>query len=313
MNIQHLRYAVEVEKTRSVTEAAENLYMSQPNLSRSIRELEGALGITIFDRTPKGLLPTAQGEEFLHYARSILAQFDELTEHYCRRENAARVMRLSVPRSSYIAEAFARFARMADPGLTLDYKETNALRSIRNVTEDGYDLGIVRYQIDYEKYFTDTFREKGLQYRELWSFRYLAMLGVGHPAARKPMIAMADLADSIAVVQGDTYVPSLPRENSQNTENAGRSIRLYDRTSQFELVSALPLAYAWVAPVPENMLSRYRLTLRPCEDRAARHRDMLIYRKQYILSPMDELFLEQLSRVQAELSEAPGRRVPSSV
>ena len=165
-----------MEKTRSITEAAENLYMSQPNLSRAIRELEGVLGISIFDRTPKGILPTAQGEEFLHYARSILSQFDEMTERYTRREGASRVLRLSVPRSSYIAQAFTRFARLADPGLTLDYKETNALRSIRNVTEDGYDLGIVRFQADYEKYFVDTFREKGLQYRELWSFRYLALM-----------------------------------------------------------------------------------------------------------------------------------------
>ena len=303
MNIQHLRYAVEVEKTRSITEAAENLYMSQPNLSRAIRELEGVLGIVIFDRTPKGILPTAQGEEFLHYARSILSQFDEMTERYTRREGSGRILRLSVPRSSYIAQAFTRFTRLADPELTLDYKETNALRSIRNVTEDGYDLGIVRYQADYEKYFMDTFREKGLQYRELWSFRYLALMRADHPAARKPSVLMADLADSLAVTQGDVYVPSLPMENQEHEGVASRVVRVYDRTSQLELVSALPRAFAWVAPIPREVLDRYRLTLRPGADQAAQHRDVLIYRRQYILSPMDELFLEQLSAVQSELSD----------
>ena len=302
MNIQHLRYAVEVEKARSITEAAENLYMSQPNLSRAIRELESVLGITLFDRTPKGILPTAQGEEFLHYARSILAQFDEMTERYTKKVGGCRVLKLSVPRSSYIAQAFSRFAQLADPDLTLDYKETNALRSIRNVAEDGYDLGIVRYQADYEKYFTDTFRDKGLQYRELWSFQYLALLRVDHPAARKALVTMKDLADSIATIQGDVYVPSLLRENRENPGEACRAIRVYDRTSQLELISTLPRAYTWVAPVPQDVLTRYHLTLRPCEDNASRHRDVLIYRKQYILSPMDELFLEQLSRVQAELS-----------
>ncbi len=302
MNIQHLRYAVEVEKTRSITEAAENLFMSQPNLSRAIRELEGVLGITIFDRTPKGILPTAQGEEFLHYARSILAQFDQMAEHYARKEGAGGVLRLSVPRSSYIAQAFARFAQLADPTLTLDYKETNALRAIRNVAEDGYDLGIVRYQADYEKYFTDTFREKGLQFRELWTFRYLAMLRVDHPAARKQAVTLADLTDSIAIRQGDLYVPSLPRERYGEVNASARSIQLYDRTSQFELVAALPRAYAWVAPVPAEMLARYRLTLRPCVDYSARHKDVLIYRRQYMLSPMDELFLAQLAQVQEELA-----------
>ena len=302
MNIQHLRYAVEVEKTRSITEAAENLYMSQPNLSRSIRELESVLGIAIFDRTPKGILPTAQGEEFLHYASSILAQFDEMTERYSKKEFHRHTLRLSVPRSSYIAQAFARFAQLADPALTLDYKETNALRSIRNVTEDGYDLGIVRYQADYEKYFMDTFREKGLQYRELWSFRYLAMLRVDHPAARKDTVTLNDLSDSVSIVQGDLYVPSLPRENRENVDHTTRMIQLYDRTSQFELVASLPRAYAWVSPVPQEMLSRYHLTLRPCLDYPARHKDVLIYRKQYMLSPMDDLFLEQIASVQAELA-----------
>ena len=55
MNILHLKYAVEVAKTRSISKAAENLYMGQPNLSRAIKELEESLGITIFRRTTKGI------------------------------------------------------------------------------------------------------------------------------------------------------------------------------------------------------------------------------------------------------------------
>ena len=64
MNTQHLRYAVEVEKAASITQAAENLYMSQPNLSKAIKELEAHLGIWIFRRTPKGMVPTARDRCF---------------------------------------------------------------------------------------------------------------------------------------------------------------------------------------------------------------------------------------------------------
>ena len=299
MNIQHLRNAVEVEKTRSITEAAENLYMSQPNLSRSIRELESLLGISIFDRTPKGIVPTAQGEEFLHYARGILAQFDEMTARYQSKDGQGAVFKLSVPRASYIARAFARFAGKVGSGVTLDYKETNALRSICNVTEDGYDLGIVRYQASYEKYFLDTFREKGLQYRELWSFRYLAMLRADHPAAAKPTVLPEDLRDSVEVCQGDLYVPSLPKEALLPDGDSPRRVYVYERASQFELLSSLPRAYMWVSPVPADLLARYGLTLRPSTD--VRHKDVLIYRKKYMLSPTDELFLAELAVVQSEL------------
>jgi DNA-binding transcriptional LysR family regulator len=85
MNLLHLKYAVEVERTRSITQAAANLYMGQPNLSRAIKDLEESIGITIFKRTSKGIVPTAEGEEFLAYARNILSQVDEIESIYKRK------------------------------------------------------------------------------------------------------------------------------------------------------------------------------------------------------------------------------------
>ena len=80
MNIIHLKYAVEIEKTRSISKAAENLFMAQPNLSRAIKELEESIGIAIFNRTPKGITVTPDGEEFLHHARKILRQVEEMEQ-----------------------------------------------------------------------------------------------------------------------------------------------------------------------------------------------------------------------------------------
>ena len=78
MNLLHLKYAVEVEKTGSINKAAENLYMNQPNLSRAIKELENSIGITIFERSARGMSITAEGEEFLRYAKKIISQVDEI-------------------------------------------------------------------------------------------------------------------------------------------------------------------------------------------------------------------------------------------
>lgn len=58
MNLSYLKYAVEVEKTGSITKAAQNYYMNQPHLSKIIRELERDLGCPIFDRTSRGMIPT---------------------------------------------------------------------------------------------------------------------------------------------------------------------------------------------------------------------------------------------------------------
>ena len=64
MNTLHLKYVAEVAKTGSITQAAENLFMAQPNLSKAIKELEETLGISIFRRTSKGVVLTEKGEEF---------------------------------------------------------------------------------------------------------------------------------------------------------------------------------------------------------------------------------------------------------
>ena len=61
MNLTHLKYAVEVEKTGSITRAADNLFMGQPNLSKAIKELEQQVGIAIFRRTSRGVAPTRKG------------------------------------------------------------------------------------------------------------------------------------------------------------------------------------------------------------------------------------------------------------
>ena len=85
MNLVHLKYAVEVAETGSINKASEKLYVSQPNLSRAIKELEASLGVTIFDRSAKGMVLTPDGEVFVRYARSILRAEGELCDRRIRR------------------------------------------------------------------------------------------------------------------------------------------------------------------------------------------------------------------------------------
>ena len=78
MNLLHMKYAVTVAETGSINRAAEKLFVGQPNLSRAIKELEGSLGVTLFERSARGMVPTPQGGVFLRYAKAILQQVDEV-------------------------------------------------------------------------------------------------------------------------------------------------------------------------------------------------------------------------------------------
>ena len=126
LNILHFKYAVEIAKTKSISKAAENLYMGQPNLSRAIKELEEHLGITIFRRTSRGITVTAEGEEFLQYANRIIAQVEQVEDIYINGKRKKKQFSVSVPRTTYIAQAFTEFCKQmstTDPA-EFFYKET---------------------------------------------------------------------------------------------------------------------------------------------------------------------------------------------
>ena len=295
MNTMHFKYAVEVERTRSITQAAENLFMAQPNLSKAIKELEDTLGITIFERTPKGVTPTPKGAEFLGYAKNVLEQLDRMEQLYMP-ENADRQrFRISIPRGSYISHAFTRFVAEldADKEIDVNVQETNSMQTIANVADGQFDLGIIRYQIDYENYFLDYLEEKSLKYEPIWEFEYLALMSKKHPLAAEEKLIYEELSQYIEIVHGDTIVPYLPANKIRRTE-AKKRIYVYERCSQFDMLSHIPKTYMWVSPIPDNFLKLYGLVQRKCRVANHKYKDLLIYPKGYSFTLLDKKFIDQL-------------------
>ncbi len=300
MNLMHLKYAVEIAKVGSLNKAAENLYMGQPNLSRAIKELESSLGITIFERSAKGMFPTAAGEEFLRYAGKILREIDEIENLYKNNETRIQQFSISVPRASYIAHAFSEFSRKIDMNkpAELFYKETNSMRAIKNIVEAGYNLGIVRYATMHDRYFKEMIQEKGLQYETITEFSYCLVMSQKHPLAACEEISFADLRMYMEIAHADPFVPSLPMSIVRKEElpqDVDKRIFVFERASQYELLAANTNTFMWVSPVPQETLDRYGLVQKVCRENTKRYKDILIYKKHYRLSPLDNAFIEELS------------------
>lgn len=310
-NIQHLRYAVEVAKTGSISRAAENLFMGQPHLSKAIRELEDDMNITIFRRTPKGVEPTEQGEQFIEYARRILEQVDELEALY--KPSGVKKFSLSLPRASYAAFAFAEFAAELDDaeGLDIKYRETNSTQVIKDVGDAVSNLGILRCQREHEKYFLRTLEERSLGCEPVWEFEYLALMSRAHPLAHRPELKYGELRLYTEIVHDDNSIPAMPvseaRVLAQKHEKK-KKIAVYERGIQFELLCRVPSTYIWVSPMPRETLDRFGLVQKRCSDADNAFRDFLIFRRNYRFTSEDELFVKKLretvAKVKAETEPA---------
>ena len=298
MNVLHMKYAVEVARIGSLNKAAEKLYIAQPNLSRAIKELESSLGITIFDRSAKGMVLTPAGEEFINYAKNILKQIDEVELIYKQGSPKKQKFSISVPRACYISDAFAQFSKNIEGGMAeIFYKETNSQRTINNVLNNDYKLGIIRYAENYDKYFKDLLEEKGLSYEMVAEFSYVLIMSRDNPLAEKEDITFEDLPPFIEIAHADPYVPSLPLSKVVKEElpdNIDRRIFIFERASQFDLLSENPETFMWVSPASEKVLQRYNLVQRQCADNRKIYKDVLIYKNGYRFSKLDNCFITAL-------------------
>lgn len=302
MNLSYLKYAVEVEKTGSITKAAQNYYMNQPHLSKIIRELERDLGCPIFDRTSHGMVPTRRGEEFLRYAKAILIQEEQIEALCVKNSERILTVSISVPRAAYISYAFADFLKSikAFPAVSLQYMETNSRDTIRNVSSRAFDLGIIRCQSLYESYYMKMLQDENLDWKVLWDFSCNVLMSPDHPLAEKDALTYLDFADCLEIVQGDIKNPSFTFETQDASATGGNSrktISIYDRGSQFELLRQIPGTYMWTSPMPGSSLASNCLIQRPCSYPGNLHKDVLIYRNGYRHSREEGEFLHCLARM----------------
>lgn len=306
MNLLYLKYAVEVAACGSINKAAEKLYIGQPNLSRAIKELESSLGVAIFDRSAKGMEVTPDGEVFLGYAKSILAQVDEVESLFRRGAAKKLSFSLSCPRASYIGEAFASFSKLlaSDCEFKLFYKENGPTDAIRSVLSEDYRLGIIRYPAHFDRYYKTMLDEKALNYELVAEFKYRLLVSRDSPLAKLRSVSFADLSDKIEIAHADSSAGSLPLSEVKKAElpdDIRRRICVFERASQFELLSENPETFMWVSPVSEKLLERYGLVLLDCGENTKLYKDVMIYRSDYRLTEPDKLFISELCRAKREI------------
>ena len=298
MNLMHVKYAVEVARLGSLNKAAESLMIAQPNLSRSIKELEAELGITIFQRSAKGMILTAEGEEFMDTARDILHRIEMLERSYRDGSHKKRKFSITVPRAFYISAALAEFSKtLGDGDVEIYYKETNSKRTINSILEKEYRMGIIRYSDGYDKYYKNLFEEKGLYSELVAEFSYVLVMSREHPLANKTDINYADLSSYIEIAHADPYVPSIPTSKvfrEELPDNVGKRIFVFERASQYDLLSENPRTFMWVSPLSDKVLDRYGLVQREVKGNKRVYKDVLIYHKGYKLTKIDKEFMTAL-------------------
>ena len=304
MNTTYLNYALEIERVGSISQAAQNLYMAQPNLSKAIRELEKELGFTIFKRTAKGVRSTEAGTEFLYHARQIMEQVGAVERISQRIGTDKLKYKISIPRGSYIVDGFTSFLSELEleKGMEVTINETNALGTISNVADRGYNLGIIRYQMLDETHYLTMLKNNHLTYETIWEFEYVLVMSKNHPLANKETITPEDLSEYTKITHGDIELPHVRRINHEAEMTPRNVIYVYERGSQFDLLTNVPTTYMWVSPIPQKLLDKLQLVQRICRAEDNLYKDVMIFREDYHITEYDRLFQKKIYESKVDVS-----------
>lgn len=300
MNIQYLKYVVEVDKMGSINKAAKNLYMGQPNLSATIKELEKDLGISIFYRSKKGVFPTKEGEKFLVYAKKIISDINQLESLYTANTDSTIRFSIAACRATYITMAVSNFINdlKNKKEMTVNFNETNSLNVIHEVANGNAEIGIIRCQNIHENFFVSFLKSKNLIFEPLWEFKMLLTFSENHPLALKKKIKAEMLKKYIEIIQGDIKIPVEKNNKTINSyQTSPQSISVYDRGSHINLLVNVNEAFMWVPILPENILKRNRLTQRECTDLQIITKDILVYSAERKQSNYIKNFISSLKKV----------------
>ncbi|MGP1434378.1 MAG: LysR family transcriptional regulator [Catonella sp.] len=241
MTLQQLRYVIEVAKTGSMNVAAKQLFVSQPSLSMAIRELENDVHISIFERTTKGVVITAEGEEFLGYARQIINQVELLEDKYIEAGQIKKKFGVSAQHYSFAVKAFVEMVK----GFDMDkyefaIREARTYDVIHDVVTGKSEIGILYTNEFNEKVLKKIFKDNQLEFVHLFTCEGYAYLWKNHPLAGKKVIALEELQDypCLSFEQGDNNSFYFAEE-ILSTYDFKKTIKSNDRATNLNLMIGL--------------------------------------------------------------------------
>lgn len=295
MTLQQLKYALTIADCGSMNEAAKQLFISQPSLSETMKELETEIGLDIFLRSNRGIVITPEGEEFLGYARQVTEQFGLLQSKYIDKKVKEKFS-VSTQHYTFAVEAFVETVKQIGmEQYEFAVHETTTISVIENVKNFKSEIGVL-YENDFnEKVLNKMFKENGLEFVELFSCDTFVYLWSGHPLAKQDVITMEELDEypCLSFDQGKNNSLYLAEE-MKSTYEYRRLIKANDRATLLNLMIGLN-AYTLCSGIICEDLNGDDYKAVPLRE-TEKMRIGYIKRKGAKVSNIGELYIEELKK-----------------
>ncbi|RZI48823.1 LysR family transcriptional regulator [Lactococcus kimchii] len=300
ISLQQLKYFIEVAKVGSINQAAEQLYITQPSLSKAIKDIEIEVGLSLFRRSSRGISLTADGTEFLGYARQVVEQTDLLEARWLDKKPSRKLCAISTQHYAFAVNAFVNMVKKTEAAGISEYeytlREARTFEIIEDVKSLRSELGII-YKNSYNASVIDKIlRENRLIFHPLFVAHPHIFVSSTNPLAQKKRVTLDDLKDfpRLSFEQGEQNSFYFSEE-ILSTEYAKKDIKVGDRATIFNLMIGLN-GYTISSGVVSSDLNGDNIVSIPLDVDDCIEIGWLS-RKEFQLSEQAQLYLAELQKI----------------
>ena len=241
MTLQQILYAITISEQGSFNKASEVLYIAQPSLTESMKELEKELQITIFNRSGRGVTLTGDGRDFISYARELYHQYENMMDKYGDNGKRKKKFAVSTQHYSFAVKSFVELVKKLDMDeYEFAIREERTQQIIDDVSSLNSEIGIL-YLSDFNStLLSKVLRANHLEFHELIECDAYVYIWKGHPLAQNKSIHFDELAEfpCLSFEQGGSGSMYFAEEILTNFQYP-RTIKATDRATMLNLMIGL--------------------------------------------------------------------------
>ena len=297
MNITQIKYVLEIAASSSIHEAATKLFISQPALSSSVKDLEDELGILIFRRSNKGITLTDAGREFVSYAKKAVGQYEILEDRFISKDSGKERFSVSTQHYNFAIRAFTKVVKKRKPDKYIfTIRETKTREVLEDVGSLKSEVGIISFSGANEDLIKKLFRDYLLEFTPLMKRDTYVYVWKNHKLSKRTEVSIEELADypCISFDQSDNSRVYLTEE-ALSDYDFPKMIKSDDRATTLELIADLQ-GYS----IGSGMLSDDQAILKGLVSIKLKEEDPLtigyIVRKESGLSEYGEAYIRELRK-----------------
>ncbi|KKY02220.1 hypothetical protein VN21_04395 [Paraclostridium benzoelyticum] len=255
MKLEQIVYALEIARCGSISKAAKNLLLTQPNLSSSIKNLEDDIGFKIFQRLPRGVSVTNKGAQFLEYAESICRDVENINSIGSNSNSLTPInFSLSTQSFSYIMDNFLALHSNYNSNITnFKIKHSHYFEVLDDVVRKQSDIGIISISNEHMDLWNKLFKSKNIEFNPLTSGKLHGYILDSHPLFNKEKLVIEDLFeyplvtcnhdDYNALYSNDFYKNKLSFKNNILVSDYGALIYTMESVNAATIILKLENSY----------------------------------------------------------------------